>query len=174
MAREDIERALTRMASQVVEVNRGTEGLLLVGVRTRGAPLARRLAAHIGGLEGVAQAPPVGAVDITLYRDDAPMGLADPLVGPTEIPVDVAGRVVVLVDDVLYTGRTIRAALDALMDLGRPRAVRLAVLVDRGQRELPIQADFVGRVVETEAEESVRVLLDEVDGDERVVVRRSS
>ena len=174
MGADDMERALARMALEVVERNRGPEGLLLVGVRTRGVPLAEALADRIAALDGVSDRPPVGAVDITLYRDDAAMGLADPLIGPTEIPEDVAGRTVVLVDDVLYTGRTTRAALDALMDLGRPRAVRLAVLVDRGHRELPIQADFVGMTVQTRPEESVRVLLQDTDGRQCVVVRSAA
>ena len=171
MGPEDVERALARMALEVVERNRGAEGLLLVGVRTRGVPLAERLADRIAGLDGVAARPPVGAVDITLYRDDAPMGLSDPLVGPTELPENLADKTVVLVDDVLYTGRTTRAALDALMDFGRPRAVRLVVLVDRGHRELPIQADFVGLSVQTQADESVRVLLSETDAHDEVVLR---
>ncbi len=171
MGADDIERALSRIALEVVERNRGPEGLLLVGVRTRGVPLAEVLADRIAALDGVSARPPVGAVDITLYRDDASMGLADPLVGPTEIPQDVSGKTILLVDDVLYTGRTTRAALDALMDLGRPQAVRLAVLVDRGLRELPIQADFVGKTVQTRAGESVRVLLQDTDGRQCVVVR---
>lgn len=173
MGADDMERALSRIALEVVERNRGPEGLMLVGVRTRGVPLAEALADRIAAL-GSPGRPLVGAVDITLYRDDAAMGLTDPLVGPTEIPGDVAGHTVVLVDDVLYTGRTTRAALDALMDLGRPKAVRLAVLVDRGHRELPIQADFVGMTVQTGADESVRVLLDGVDGRQAVVVRGSA
>jgi pyrimidine operon attenuation protein/uracil phosphoribosyltransferase len=167
---EEIERALARIALEVIERNQGPQDLLLVGVRTRGVPLADRLADRIAALPGVERRPLVGAVDITLYRDDALMGLSDPLIGPTEIPADLAGKTVVLVDDVLYTGRTIRAALDALMDFGRPRAVRLVVLVDRGCRELPIQADFVGLTVQTQASESVRVLLAETDERECVVL----
>lgn len=174
MGQGDVERALGRIASEIVERNRGVDGLLLVGVRTRGVPLAQRIAGRIAALPGASGGPPVGEIDITLYRDDTSLGLTDPVVGPTEIPVDVAGRTVVLVDDVLCTGRTVRAALDALMDLGRPRAVRLAVLIDRGQRELPIRADFVGRAVDTEAGDRVRVRVAETDGRDEVVLERAS
>jgi pyrimidine operon attenuation protein/uracil phosphoribosyltransferase len=164
-----IERTLTRLSAEILERAGGTASLSLVGIRTRGVPLAQRLAQKIREIEG--RAPPQGAIDITLYRDDVFHGLPNPLVRSTEIPFDVKDRQVVLVDDVLFTGRTVRAALDALMDFGRPRAVRLAVLCDRGGRELPIHADHVGVTVETAANEVVKVLLREVDGVDRVVVR---
>ena len=157
------------MATEMAERNRGVRELLLVGIRTRGVPLAERLARHLAAIESVA--PPVGAVDITLYRDDVFVGLPRPEIGRTELPGTIAGRKVVLVDDVLYTGRTVRAALDVLMDYGRPRAVELAALVDRGRRELPIHADYVGLTVATTADQSVRVYLEETDGEERVALR---
>jgi pyrimidine operon attenuation protein/uracil phosphoribosyltransferase len=164
-----IDRALTRMAAEIVERAGEPAALALVGIRTRGVPLAARLCRKIREIEGYA--PPQGAIDITLYRDDVLEGLPNPVVGSTEIPIDVKDRIIVLVDDVLFTGRTVRAALDALMDLGRPRAVRLAVLCDRGGRELPIRADHVGVSVETAADEVVKVGLSEVDGVDRVVLR---
>jgi pyrimidine operon attenuation protein/uracil phosphoribosyltransferase len=163
-----IERALTRMAAEIVE-RAGGRPLAFVGIRTRGVPLSRRLRERVEKLEATTVA--TGAIDITLYRDDVFEGLPSPVVGSTEIPFDLKDRIVVLVDDVLYTGRTVRAALDALMDFGRPRAVRLAVLCDRGGRELPIHADHVGAHVETAPGEVVQVLLRETDGVERVVVQ---
>jgi pyrimidine operon attenuation protein/uracil phosphoribosyltransferase len=166
---DGIARALRRMATEMAERNRGVRELLLVGVRTRGVPLAERLARHLAAIEGMA--PPVGAVDITLYRDDVFVGLVRPEIGRTELPGSIDGRKVVLVDDVLYTGRTVRAAIDVLMDYGRPRAVELAVLVDRGRRELPIHADYVGLSVPTTETQSVRVYLEETDGAERVALR---
>ncbi len=163
-------RMLRRLASEIVEKNGGTAGLALVGIRTGGLHLAERLADLIEGIEG--RRPPLGAVDITLYRDDVFQGLPRPEIGPTELPFELEGVTVVLVDDVLYTGRTVRAALDALMDFGRPRAVQLAVLIDRGRRELPIQADYVGLAAETAADESVKVFLTEAGHErDRVVVR---
>jgi pyrimidine operon attenuation protein/uracil phosphoribosyltransferase len=162
-------RMLRRLASEIVEKAGGTGDLALVGIRTGGLHLAERLCGLIESIEG--RRPPLGAVDITLYRDDVFRGLPRPEIGPTELPFDLEGVVVVLVDDVLFTGRTIRAALDALMDFGRPRAVRLAVLVDRGLRELPIQADHVGFAVDTTGEESVKVFLREAGQPDRVVVR---
>jgi pyrimidine operon attenuation protein / uracil phosphoribosyltransferase len=162
-------RMLRRLASEIVEKAGGTGQLALVGIRTGGLHLAERLCALIESLEG--RRPPLGAVDITLYRDDVFRGLPRPEIGPTELPFDLEGVVVVLVDDVLFTGRTVRAALDALMDFGRPRSVRLAVLVDRGLRELPIQADHVGFEVDTTHEESVKVFLREAGHPDRVVVR---
>lgn len=164
-----IARAIRRIAHEIVERNGGVANLLLVGVRSGGVPLAERMARAIAEAEG--QAPPVGAVDITLYRDDVFEGLPKPEIGRTELPVPVAGRKVVLVDDVLYTGRTVRAAIDVLMDYGRPRAVELAALVDRGWRELPIHADYVGLTVPTGRDESVRVDLAELDGEDRVFLR---
>jgi len=165
-----VARMLRRLASEIAEKSGGTAGLGLVGIRTGGLFLAERLAALIEGIEG--HRPLLGAVDITLYRDDVFRGLPRPEIGPTELPFELEGTTVVLVDDVLYTGRTVRAALDALMDYGRPRAVQLAVLIDRGRRELPIQADYVGLAAETGADESVKVFLTEAghDGD-RVAVR---
>src|ERR671914_1886786 len=165
-----INRALARLASEIVEENHGLTDLVLVGIRRRGVPLAERIADKIADLEG--QRPPVGVLDITLYRDDLSTVGANPVVNRTDLPVDVEGKNVLLVDDVLYTGRTIRAALDQLIDFGRPRRVQLAVLVDRGKehRELPIQADFVGKFVPTKKSEIIKVMLDEFDGEEAVVI----
>jgi pyrimidine operon attenuation protein/uracil phosphoribosyltransferase len=167
MEADDVRRALVRIAHEIVERNKGAEDLVLVGIRTRGAPLAERLASMIASFEGVSV--PAGALDVTLYRDDvalkAPRGLE-----ATTVPVDLDGRVVVLVDDVLYTGRTIRAAFDAVLDLGRPRSIRLAVLVDRGHRELPIRADHVGKNLPTAAEEVVKVHVTEIDGEDAVLI----
>ena len=155
----DVGRALTRVAHEVVERNKGTDDLVLVGIHTRGVPLARRLAARLGEIEGRPVA--VGALDVAMYRDD--IGLRPPgATHDTQLPGDVGGKVVVLVDDVLYTGRTIRAALDALTDFGRPRAIQLAVLVDRGHRELPLRADYVGKNLPTRRDEVVDVSLDGV------------
>ena len=158
---DDLRRAHTRIAHEIVERNHGSGRLVLIGLYTRGTAIARRLADAIESFEGVAV--PVGALDVAFYRDDIALRPVQPL-GPTEVPVDVTGRVVVLVDDVLFTGRTARAALDALTELGRPTAVQLAVLVDRGHRELPIRADFVGKNLPTKRAEDVRVHLAEVDG----------
>ena len=166
-------RALERIAAEMLERVSDEKLLFLVGIQTRGVPLATRLAALIAKSSG--HQPPVGALDITLYRDDVgPWRPAhqQPVLRATHLPMAVDGRIVCLVDDVLYTGRTIRAALDTLMDYGRPRAIRLAVLIDRGHRELPIAADFVGRTVPTAASEDVQVRLREVDGDEGVWVAR--
>jgi pyrimidine operon attenuation protein/uracil phosphoribosyltransferase len=160
---DDLRRAHTRIAHEIVERNHGATDLVLVGLYTRGVAIARRLADAIQSFEG--EAVPAGALDVAFFRDDISLRPVQPL-GPTEIPVDVTGRVVVLVDDVLFTGRTVRSALDALTELGRPRAVQLAVLVDRGHRELPIRADFVGKNLPTKLAEDVRVRLAEVDGDE--------
>ncbi|MDX1502462.1 MAG: bifunctional pyr operon transcriptional regulator/uracil phosphoribosyltransferase PyrR [Thermoanaerobaculia bacterium] len=161
-------RVIRRMADQIAEIHRGVERVLLIGIRTRGLPLAERLKREIVASEGVEV--PVGALDITLYRDDLSTVASQPVVKSTELPGNLDGVAVVLTDDVLYTGRTIRAALDALMDFGRPRSIRLAVLVDRGHRELPIQADVVGKRVETAADELVEVRFTEVDGVDRVEI----
>ena len=164
----DVGRALTRIAHEVVERNKGAGGLVVVGIHTRGVPLARRLAAKLGEIEG--GTVPVGALDVTMYRDD--IGLRPPgTTRDTDLPFDLAGTVVVLVDDVLYTGRTIRAALDALTDFGRPRAIQLAVLVDRGHRELPLRADYVGKNLPTAPDQAVKVLLEETDGADGVVIQ---
>ena len=171
MESDEIRRALTRIAHEIVEHNKGARDLCLVGIRTRGAPLAERLATAIASFEGVPV--PSGALDVTLYRDD--VALKRPRsVEATTVSADVNGVAVVLVDDVLYTGRTIRAALDALLDLGRPRAVRLAVLVDRGHREFPIRADHVGRNLPTSAQEVVSVHLTETDGEDAVMISKLS
>jgi len=168
LTREDIRRAVGRIAHEILERNRGPDGVVLVGMRTRGVPLAARLAAAIQEFEG--QAVPVGALDIGLYRDDIPAMELRPQIKPTELPTDIHGKRVVLVDDVLYTGRSIRAALDALIDFGRPASIQLAVLVDRGHRELPIRADYVGKNIPTALNEDVQVLLEETDGRDEVVV----
>ena len=165
-----IGRALDRMALELVERNQGTDGLALVGIHRGGVPLARRLSERIREATGCEV--PVGMIDITLYRDDVFIGLPQPIVGKTELPFVVDSARVVLVDDVLYTGRTVRAALDALVDFGRPRSVQLAVLVDRGHRELPIQADFVGRVEQTQVNESVKVMLSELGTKDAVVIQQ--
>lgn len=161
MNAEEIERALTRMAHQVLETNRGAENLAVVGIVTRGDILAKKLVEKIQEIEG--EKVPLGKLDISFYRDDFATYIS-PEVHATEIPFDIDGKRIVLVDDVLFTGRTIRAALDALMDIGRPSCVQLAVLVDRGHRELPIRADFAGKNVPSSADESVRLFLEEVDG----------
>jgi len=161
-------RTLARMAHEILERNRGTEGLVVVGVVSRGDLLAARLREHIRQVEGVEVS--VGRLDITLYRDDLGRGGAPPMLRPTDIPFDIDDRTVVLVDDVLYTGRTTRAALDALMDLGRPRAIQLAVLVDRGHRELPIQPDYVGHAIRTGRDEEVEVRLGGDPADDAVLL----
>ena len=163
-----ISRVLTRIAHEILERNKGTDGVVLVGLRSRGIELARRLSRNIKEIEGVEV--PVGALDVTLYRDDLGKVGVQPVVRKTEIPFTVDEKKVVLVDDVLYTGRTIRAAMDSLMDLGRPRLIQLAVLVDRGHRELPVRADYVGKNVPTSQQEQVQVLLEEDDGVDRVVI----
>lgn len=170
MTSDEIRRATIRISHEIVEKHAGTDGLVLIGIQRRGVPLAQRLAAAIAEHEGANLA--VGALDITFYRDDLSMIAQQPVVKGTEIPFPVDGRTVVLVDDVLYTGRTIRAAMDALVDFGRPQAIRLAVLVDRGHRELPIRADHVGKNVPTSREELVRVALEEIDGEDAVTIER--
>jgi len=167
LAADDIRRAVARLAHEVLEHNEGVDSLVLVGLRTRGIPLARRLQQRIREFEGADV--PLGELDITLYRDDVyhhpPRALS-----PTSIPVDISDKTVILVDDVLYTGRTIRAALDALIDLGRPRAIQLVCLIDRGHRELPIRPDYVGKNVPTSNEERIQVLWAEIDGMDRAVI----
>ncbi|MGZ5353224.1 MAG: bifunctional pyr operon transcriptional regulator/uracil phosphoribosyltransferase PyrR [Actinomycetota bacterium] len=165
----EIRRALTRIAHEILERNKGAEGIALIGIAARGDDLARRLASEIERIEGAG--PPVGVLDITFYRDDIGMRTEAPEVHETRVDFDINDRTVVLVDDVLFTGRTIRAALDALVDFGRPVAIQLAVLVDRGHRELPIRADFVGKNVPTRRDEQVRVALVEVDGEDAVEVQ---
>jgi pyrimidine operon attenuation protein / uracil phosphoribosyltransferase len=163
-----IHRTIMRIAHEIVERNKGVENLILVGIQKRGVPLAERLASAIEQFEGARI--PVGAIDITLYRDDLQMISQVPIVGETAIKDDITDRVIVLVDDVLFTGRTVRAALDELIDFGRPSAIQLAVLVDRGHREFPIRADFVGKNVPTSPNETVEVFLSEIDGEEQVVL----
>jgi pyrimidine operon attenuation protein/uracil phosphoribosyltransferase len=164
---EQMKRAIRRLAHQLAE-DVDTQDLALVGIRTRGVPIARRLQSEIAEIEDVEV--PVGELDITLYRDDVFHGFAIPEVRPTHLPFEMANKSVVLVDDVLYTGRTVRAALDGIMDWGRPNRIRLAVLVDRGHRELPVQADYVGLRVETLQSESVQVCLEEIDGDDQALL----
>ncbi len=168
MDQQAIRRAVIRVAHEIVEKNKGITNLVLIGIRTRGLPLARRLAEEIRKIEG--SDVPVGVLDITLYRDDLSTLSYQPIVHGTQIPVDLNDKTVVLVDDVLYTGRTVRAALDAIMDLGRPQAIQLAVLVDRGHRELPIRADFVGKNVPTSHREIISVQLSDVDDNEKVII----
>jgi len=172
MSATEMRRALTRIAHEVVERNHGCENLVVVGVYTRGVTLAKRIAAAIKGIEGVEV--PVGALDIGLYRDDLPYLGLPPKLRPSDIPADIAGKRVVLVDDVLYTGRSIRAAMDALIDFGRPEYVQLAVLVDRGHRELPIRPDYVGKNLPTSRQEEVEVRVKEVDGSDEVVIVNSA
>lgn len=166
-----MERALTRIAHEILERNKSVENLALVGIRTRGVPLAKRLAEKIKKIEKLQIE--VGILDINLYRDDWSMISDHPVLRKTEIPFQIDDKKVVLVDDVLYTGRTIRAALDALVDLGRPKIIQLAVLVDRGHRELPIRADFVGKNVPTSLKEFVEVRIKEIDGIDEIIIRRA-
>jgi pyrimidine operon attenuation protein/uracil phosphoribosyltransferase len=173
MTADDVRRALIRISHEIVEKHGGTDGLALVGVQTRGVPLAERLASAIEINEGVRV--PVGSLDISFHRDDVEHGARQPRVKGTDLPFPLESSTLVIVDDVLYTGRTIRAALDALVEIGRPKAVRLAVLVDRGHRELPIRADHVGKNVPTSRDERIRVHLAETDGGEdEVVIERAS
>jgi pyrimidine operon attenuation protein/uracil phosphoribosyltransferase len=165
---EGIRRSLTRMAHEIVETNKGVDNLALIGIRRRGVPIATRLAELITQIEK--RDLPVGSLDITLYRDDLTQLSYQPLVYRTEVDFSVTGKRVVLVDDVIYTGRTVRAALDALMDLGRPAVIELAVLVDRGHRELPIRADYVGKNVPTSRKEVISVHIKEIDGEDRVLI----
>ena len=168
MSPDDIRRSLARIAHEIIERNRTSDHLVLVGMRTRGVPLAKRLVANMAGPEG--SRVPVGALDISLYRDDLPSLAEQPSVQHTDIPVNIDGRAVVLVDDILYTGRSTRAAMDALVDLGRPQSIQLAVLIDRGHRELPIRADYVGKNVPSSRHEDIKVKLEEVDGMDEVAI----
>ena len=168
MSADDVRRAIVRIAHEIVEQNRGCQDLMLVGMRTRGVPLAQRLADAIREFEG--EEVPVGALDIGLYRDDLPTRGTRIEIKPSDLPEDIADKRVVLVDDVLYTGRSIRAALDALIDYGRPQRIQLAVLVDRGHRELPLRADFVGKNIPTSRGDEVLVQLEETDGIDQVLV----
>jgi pyrimidine operon attenuation protein/uracil phosphoribosyltransferase len=165
---EDIRRALVRIAHEIVEANRGTENLVLIGIRTRGVPLAERLAAAIEKIEG--KAVPIASIDISLYRDDLSTRGASVQMAPSDMPHDITGKRVVLVDDVLFTGRSVRAALDALIDFGRPQRIQYAALIDRGHRELPVRADYVGKNIPTARADDVRVRLLETDGRDEVVV----
>lgn len=168
MDRQDVERTLVRLAHQIVEKNHGTEDLCLIGIKTRGIPLAQRLAKLIEQFEGVQL--PVGELDISLYRDDLTKYSEDPVISRTNVPFSVQGKRVVLVDDVIFTGRTARAALDALMSLGRPARVQLCVLIDRGHTELPIKANYVGKNIPTSLSEVVAVNLEETDGITKVII----
>jgi pyrimidine operon attenuation protein/uracil phosphoribosyltransferase len=168
MDAKTIERALTRIAHEIVEKNKGAENMAIIGIQNRGAYLAERIAKLIEKIEGVAV--PLGLMDITLYRDDVQTKLEQPVVQKTEIMFDVKDKVIILVDDVLYTGRTVRAALDQIIDFGRPRHIHLAVLVDRGHRELPIRADYVGKNIPTAREDRVNVKIKEVEGEDSVSV----
>lgn len=169
MDADDLRRAITRIAHEILERNSGTDNLAIIGIQTRGAHLARRIAEAIRSIEGAGV--PVGVLDITLYRDDLQTIAEQPVVNESDIPFDVQGRTIVLVDDVLYTGRTVRAALDEIIDFGRPKAVHLAVIVDRGHRELPIRADYVGKNVPTSATETVSVRMAEKDGADEVLIQ---
>lgn len=164
-----MKRALTRIAHEIIERNKGVENVALVGIRRRGGPLAQRLADRIEEIEGIKV--PVGILDITLYRDDLTTLGTQPMVHRTEVDFDINGKNVVLVDDVLYTGRTVRAAMDALIDLGRPQCIQLAVLVDRGHRELPIKADFIGKNVPSSKQETIAVYVKELDGKDGVIIQ---
>jgi len=169
MDEDKIRRSLTRIAHEIIEKNKGTEDLVLVGIRSRGVPLAHRLNEIIEQIEG--HKVPEGIIDITLYRDDLSSLAEKPVLNKTEVPFDLKGKNVVLVDDVLYTGRTVRAALDAMADLGRAKTVQLAVLIDRGHKELPIRADYIGKNVPTSKNEVIAVLLKETDGVDEVLIK---
>ena len=168
MDADGIRRALIRIAHEITEKNRGVENVALVGIRTRGVPLAARIAEEIQKIENVAV--PTGSLDITLYRDDLTTMGYNPVIHGTEIDFDVTGKNIILVDDVLYTGRTIRAALDALIDMGRPKSIQLAVLIDRGHRELPIRADYAGKNVPTSRRETIEVALQEEGKTDEVIL----
>jgi pyrimidine operon attenuation protein/uracil phosphoribosyltransferase len=167
----DMARAMTRIAHEILERNKGVKDVALVGIRTGGVHLAHRLARRIQDIEG---APvPIGELDITLYRDDLALRKEQPVLRRTSVPFDISGKIIVLVDDVLFTGRTIRAAMDGLIDLGRPAEIQLAVLVDRGHRQLPIKATYIGKNIPTSREENIHVLLEEAGEDDRVVILKA-
>ena len=169
---KEINRAITRIAHEIIEKNKGSEDIILVGIKSRGVPLANRLAEKIKAIEG--REIPVGILDITLYRDDlVKERRSEPIIHDSNIKSNINEKTVILVDDVLYTGRTTRAALDALMNIGRPRIIQLAVLIDRGHRELPIRADYVGKNVPTSKSEIVRVYLEEVDGNNGAIIEKN-
>ncbi|HNZ07470.1 MAG: bifunctional pyr operon transcriptional regulator/uracil phosphoribosyltransferase PyrR [Candidatus Cloacimonetes bacterium] len=168
MDKAQMERSVHRMAHEIIEQNRGLAKICLVGIRSRGVPLAQRLSEYLRLIEG--QEIPVGMLDITLYRDDLSTIAHQPVIKGSQLDFDIEDAVIVLVDDVLFTGRTVRAAIDALMDFGRPRQIQLAVLIDRGHRELPIKADYVGKNVPTSKEEIIKVEFEETDGSDRVCI----
>ena len=168
MDAEAMRRAIVRISHEIIENNKGVENIVLVGIHTRGVPLAQRLAKSISAIEGVEVA--TGSLDITLYRDDLSAMGYNPVVHATQIDCDIEGKTIILVDDVLYTGRTIRAALDAVMDIGRPKAIQLAVMIDRGHRELPIRADYVGKNVPTAKKEAIEVTVAEMDAADEVII----
>lgn len=168
MDAEAMRRAIVRISHEIIENNKGVENVILVGIHTRGVPLAQRLAKSIASIEGVEVQ--TGSLDITLYRDDLSAMAYNPIVHDTQINCDIEGKTIILVDDVLYTGRTIRAALDAVMDIGRPKAIQLAVMIDRGHRELPIRADYVGKNVPTAKKEAIEVTLAEMDAADEVII----
>lgn len=168
MDADAMRRAIVRISHEIIENNKGVENVILVGIHTRGVPLAQRLAQSIAAIEGVEVE--TGSLDITLYRDDLSALAYNPIVHDTKIDCDIEGKTIILVDDVLYTGRTIRAALDAVMDMGRPKAIQLAVMIDRGHRELPIRADYVGKNVPTAKKEAIEVTLVEMDGADEVII----
>lgn len=169
MDTEGMRRAITRIAHEIIEKNKGTSDLALIGIRRRGVPLAERIAERIFEIEGVKL--PTGVLDITLYRDDLTTLAYQPVLHKTEVPFDVTDKKIILVDDVLYTGRTVRAALDAVIDLGRPKFIQLAVLVDRGHKELPIRADYVGKNVPSSKKEVIAVNIKELDGEDKVIIK---
>ncbi|MCT4594910.1 MAG: bifunctional pyr operon transcriptional regulator/uracil phosphoribosyltransferase PyrR [Anaeromicrobium sp.] len=164
-----IQRATTRIAHEIIEKNKGIENIVIVGIKTRGVPFAKRIAKKIEEIEG--QKVDLGSIDITLYRDDLTKVSDNPIVNSNNIECNINEKVVVLVDDVLYTGRTVRAAMDAIMDVGRPKSIQLAILIDRGHRELPIRADYVGKNVPTSNEEIIKVKFEETDGSNIVVIK---
>lgn len=172
MDKDGIRRAVSRISHEIVEKNKGTKDLILIGIRTRGVPLAERIREKILEIENINL--PLGLLDITLYRDDLSTIGVQPVVHETKVSFSIEGKTVILIDDVLFTGRTVRAALDAIIDLGRPQKIQLAVLVDRGHRELPIRADYVGKNVPTSSKEIISVCLEEVDGNEEVILLEKS